>query len=63
MDERDRKSEKPSAEAPQEGVLSRRKLVYAAPMLMSRRMFYRASGCLKHSGQGGICKGSSAKGS
>jgi hypothetical protein len=28
-------------------VLTRRKLVYVAPILMSRRLFYRAAGCGK----------------
>jgi hypothetical protein len=34
----------------------RRKLVYAAPMLMSRRMFYSQSQCNKAGGQGEECK-------
>jgi hypothetical protein len=63
MNERDREKGEPTARAPEEEMLSRRKLVYAAPLLMSKRLFYRASGCLKHSGQGGICSGSGAKGS
>jgi hypothetical protein len=37
-------------------LVSRRRLVYAAPVLMSRRMFYKASGCGKSTEGQGPCK-------
>ena len=47
-----------AAPAPAE-VLSRRKLVYVAPMLMSKRMFYRATQCGKvHGGAQSPCTSS-----
>jgi hypothetical protein len=48
-------SKKDSEEdAKPQDLLSRRKLVYAAPVLMTKRMFYRASACNKlgHLGHG-----------
>lgn len=41
-------SKKDSEEdAKPQDLLSRRKLVYAAPVLMTKRMFYRAAACSK----------------
>jgi hypothetical protein len=41
-------SKKDSEEdAKPQDLLSRRKLVYVAPMLMTKRMFYRAAACAK----------------
>jgi len=42
----DRKDPEPQPEQERER-LTRRKLVYVAPLLMSKRLFYRASGCGK----------------
>jgi len=48
-------SKKDSEEdAKPQDLLSRRKLVYVAPVLMTKRMFYRAAACSKSTrGRGG----------
>jgi hypothetical protein len=59
MNDRQREKDQDGEETQEKDLLSRRKLVYVAPVLMSKRMFYRASGCVKHSGQNSLCNASS----
>jgi hypothetical protein len=44
-------------------LISRRKLVYAAPVLMSKKLFYRASGCGKVNPLQRSCVGGASVGS
>jgi hypothetical protein len=62
MDDRNQDRDRDEAEASR-GLVSRRKLVYAAPLLMSRRLFYRASGCGKVNQSQIPCRGIKAQGS
>jgi hypothetical protein len=54
----------PEVSAEADGVvISRRRLVYAAPVLMSKRLFYRQSGCGKVNPLQRSCVGGAAHGS
>jgi hypothetical protein len=63
MDDRNEERRVEAVAEPNEGV-TRRKLVYVAPLIMSRRLFYRASGCGKTNPGQLSCRGlSHAQGS
>ena len=58
----DRKTANEQA-AESKDLVSRRKLVYAAPLLMSKRLFYRAAGCGKINPLQKSCIGGASQGS